>query len=269
MPSIAHPDPTAVLDSTAKFFRVMDKAGAPFGAFTTPMQSVAKRRNLAEYLNLGCPKVKDDGTVDTTPSEQDFARLILGDDFITPEEVTTARGLVYTDEQLAGLDESFPSLEFIAQCRGNNEMLIPAPPEALSLLGVREPKRELFRSEEGGWYADPKETFAREDLTDVATWLAVRKDIVPNSTAKKWKEQLPLLSEEEHVPNAAALAWALTTYKEVRGVWLMTDFWARTSSVRSGGLRVILRACDGQLSVNDYSDGNRDGVVGVSSGRKS
>ena len=78
--NIAHPNPTAVLDAAAKFFRVMVKAGASLEQFNAPMQSIAKRRNLVAYLKLGCPKVDGSGV---TPSPSDLARLILGPDFIT------------------------------------------------------------------------------------------------------------------------------------------------------------------------------------------
>jgi len=265
---IAHPDPTAVLDTAAKFFRVMNKAGAEFEAFTPPMQSVTKRRNLAEYLNLGCPKIDGNGAVDTAPSEHDLAHLILADDFITPEEVAGARGLVYTDEQLEALEKNLPALEVIAWCRRNGYMLIPSPPKAMSLLAIRDLKREFFRSKEGGWYAD--QAFAREDKTEAATWLAIRKGIVPNSTSKKWKEQLPLVTDVERVPNAAEFSWAMTTCKEVRDVYLMNEaIYVRTSSVDSGGDHVHVGDFDQDgLHVAYYWDGDRHDHLGVSSARK-
>ena len=70
---------TATLDTVAKFFRTMQKAGADF---TGPMQDRTKRRNLAEYLENGCPKVNNNGEVVTNqlPEGYDLARLILGDD---------------------------------------------------------------------------------------------------------------------------------------------------------------------------------------------
>lgn len=266
--SIAHPGPSAVLHTAAKFFRVMETAGAPFSAFTPPMQNVTKRSNLAEYLNLGCPKVNSAGTIDPKPSEHDLTRLILGDDFITPEEVARARGLAYTDEQLEALQTNLPPLEVVAWCRGNNYLLLPNPPQAISLLGVRDLNRTLFYSKEGGWYAE--QAFAREETTGVATWLMIRKSIVPNSTSKKWKEQVPLLSDLEQVPNAAGFCWALTTYKEVRDVYLMSGIYARTSSVGSDGNRVYVGrfASDG-LKVNHYWDDSRHDGLGVSSARKS
>lgn len=234
---IAHPDPTAVLDTAAKFFRVMNKAGAPFEAFTPPMQSVAKRRNLAEYLNFGCPKVDGNGVINTTPSEHELACLILADDFITPEEVANARGLVYTNEQLEALEESFPTLEIIAWCRENGYMLLPNPPKAMSFLEIRDLKREFFYSKEIGWYDN--QAFAREEKTKAATWLAIRKGIVPNSINKKWKKQLKLITDVERVLNVAELSWALTTYKEVRGIYLMREaIYARTSNVCSDGRRL-------------------------------
>ncbi|MEK7180860.1 MAG: hypothetical protein AAB738_00810 [Patescibacteria group bacterium] len=266
--SIAHPKPTAVLDGTAKFFRVMANAGVPFSAFTPPMQSVAKRANLAEFLKLGCPKVDGNGVINTTPSEHDLARLILASDFITPEEVAQTRGLTYADEQLEALQTSLPPLEVITWCRGNGYLLLPNPPEAMSLLGVRDLNRALFSSKEGGWYAD--QAFAAKETTEAATWLMIRKGIVPNSTDKKWKEQIPLISDVERVPNAAEFSWALTIYKEVRGVYLMGGIYARTSSVDSDGLRVRVGHFDSDgLDVHSYWDDHRYDGFGLASARKS
>lgn len=265
--NIAHPRPTAVLDTTAKLIRVMDKAGVPFETLTGPLQSVVKRRNLMEYLNLGCPKVDGNGVIGTTPSEQDLAKLILGEDFITPEEVANARSLAYTDEQIEVLEQSLPTLEVIVWCRVNGYILLPNPPEAMPLLQVRDLKREIFYSKEGGWYAD--QPFARNERTEVATWIAVRKDVVPGSTGKKWNDQLPLISDIERVPNAAEACWTLTTYKEVRGVNLMSAIYARTSSVDSSGARVFVGLFDSEgLLVFSLSDGHVGDYLGMSSARK-
>ena len=183
--------------------------------------------------------------------------------------MTEVRGLSYSDEQLEGLEASFPSIEIIAWCRGNGYMLIPAPPAAMSLLGVRDLNRTLFYTKEGGWYAEERQTFAQNDKTQVATWLALRKGVVPNSIDKKWKEQLPLLSDVERVPNAAELAWGLTTYKEVRGVYLMNAIYARTGSLDSDGDHVDVGGFDAEgLYVDYWDDDDRSSNVGGSSARK-
>ncbi|MEK9176985.1 MAG: hypothetical protein AAB923_01695, partial [Patescibacteria group bacterium] len=142
-------------------------------------------------------------------------------------------------------------------------------PTAMSLLGIRDLNRTLFYSKEGGWYAEERQTFAQNDKTQAATWLALRKGVVPNSTDKKWKEQLPLLSDVERVPNVAEFAWGLTTYKEVRGVYLMNAIYARTNSVDSGGDRVIVGIFDAKgLVVSLWSGDGRYSDIGVASARK-
>ncbi len=266
MPSIAHLD-TSALDTAAKFHRAMQKVGADF---TGPMQSVTKRQNLAHYLALGCPKVDGNGVVDTTPTPESLARLLLGADFITPEEVAKARaGIVYTDEQLEGLEASFPSIEVIAWCYGNGYMLIPTPPTAMSLLGIRDLNSTLFCSKENRWFVEERQIFARDDKTQVATWFALRKGVVPNSADKKWNEQPTFLSEVERVPNAAELAWGLTTYKEVRGVYLMRLIRARTISVDADGNHVSIGdSGDDGFRVNCHGGDYDYRCVGVSSARK-
>ncbi len=264
---VAHPDPTAVLDTVAKFFRTMTKAGASMEAFVPPMQSVTKRQNLVHFLSLGCPKVDGSGVIDTTPTSQDLAKLILGLDFLSPEEIATARGLVYSDEQLEAFEASFPGIEQIAWCKGNGYLLLPNPPKAMSLLEVRDLDRQLFITPEGGWYSE--QAFARNDKTTAGGWLAVRKDYYPQSLNLKWKDQQKLVVSPEYVLNAGEVTWALTTYAVVRNVRLLPNLYARTSSVGSSGDHVSVGRFDAEgLVVNDGWDDGRYSYLGVASARK-
>ncbi|HVY54835.1 MAG TPA: hypothetical protein VHC46_03675 [Thermodesulfobacteriota bacterium] len=198
-----------------------------------------------------------------------LAQSILGEDFITPEEVAKARkGIVYTDEQITALAESLPSEEVLTWCKENGYAVIPAPPTALSTLDIREIQSAHFYSKSGGWYAEDKETFAREDKTS-SGWMAIKKTPVSNSTNKTWKEQTKLLSKVEIVPNAAEMSWFITTYFEVRGVRLFEDVYVRTSSLDSDGLRVRVGRFDsGGLGVDHWSGDGHDGSIGVSAARK-
>jgi hypothetical protein len=196
-----------------------------------------------------------------------LAQSILGADFITPEEVTKARGaIVYTDEQITALAESLPSEDVLKWCKDNGYAVMPAPPTAMSTLDVREIQSAHFYSKTGGWYADQK--FAREDKTSFG-WLLIKKTPVSNSTSKNWNEQNKLLSALEKVPNAAEMSWFITTYFEVRGVRLFEGVYVRTSSLDSGGHHVNVGLFDsGGLYVNDYWDDHRNDYIGLSAARK-
>ena len=200
--------------------------------------------------------------------EYGSAREILGDDFISPEEIATARGLTYTTEQLAMFGTTLPSKEVLEWCRDNDFMLVAGSPRDMSLLDIRELERNYLYYNEGAWYAESEEVFARNEKV-TCRWLVLRKTPVPNSTRKTWSVQKKLLSDLEVVPNAAQMVWGLTTYKAVRNVCLLPSDYVRTSSVDSGGNNVHVGFfVGGGLLVDGWSDGSRDGSVGVSSSRK-
>lgn len=196
-----------------------------------------------------------------------LAQSILGEDFITPEEVMKARpNIVYTDEQITALAESLPSEDALKWCKENGYAVMPAPPTAMSTLDVREIQSAHFYSKTGGWYADQK--FAREDKTSFG-WLLIKKTPVANSTSKTWNEQNKLLSKLETVPNAAEMCWFITTYFEVRGVRLFEGVYVRTSSLVSDGYRVIVGYFDAEgLYVSGWYDDDRNDIIGVASARK-
>ena len=196
-----------------------------------------------------------------------LAQSILGTDFITPEEVAKAcKNVSYTDDQITALAESLPSEDVLKWCKQNGYAVMPAPPTAMSMLDVRELQSGHFYSKTGGWYADQQ--FAREDKTFFG-WLMIKKTPVSDSTSKNWNEQSKLLSELERVPNAAEMSWFITTYFQVRGVYLFGSIYVRTSSLASGGIRVIVGGFDAKgLYVDDWNDDVRYSSIGVSAARK-
>jgi hypothetical protein len=196
-----------------------------------------------------------------------LAQSILGADFISAEEIVTARpGIVYSPEQITMLSQSIPSEETLRCCKDNGYAVMPAPPSEMSLLGVRDTKNTDFYSQTEGWYANQK--FARKDTTSFG-WLAIRKTEVPGSTNKNWDEQNKLLSALEYVPNTATMSWFITTYFAVRGVRLFERMYVRTSSLDSDGDRVCVGAFgDEGLPVRNWSGGMRHVSVGLSSARK-
>lgn len=195
------------------------------------------------------------------------AQAILGNDFITPEEVAEARpGVVYSAEQIAALASTLPTVDVLRWCKDNGYAVMPAPPTALSLLDVRTLATGNFYSKTGGWYAN--QDFASTDKTSFG-WLAIRKTPVPNSASRTWIEQQQLLSALEHAPNAAEMSWFITTYFAVRGVRLFANVCVRTSSLVSDGSHVDVGIFDAKgLNVSYWYDDYRYSYIGVSSARQ-
>ena len=185
------------LDTVAKFHRLLAKEGVGPDHINTPNNSVVKRRNLADYLKKGCPKVNDNGEVVTNqlPEGHELAHLILGDDYITAEEVATAYGVSYTDDQMEHFADTLPDMQTILWLRANGYMLVAGMPTELNLLQVRELDNKVFYSKTEGWYAESEQKFAREDKVACGEWLEIRKEEVPNSLRKRWDEQQDLITE--------------------------------------------------------------------------
>ncbi len=207
-------------------------------------------------------------TAHASPVAYKQARAILGNDFISPKEAAETWGFAYTDAQLRQFAETLPSVEVLQWLWEHSYTLIPGPTDPKSLLDVRSMQPDHFFSKEGGWYANDSEKFSRNDKVAVK-WLALRKDAVPNSFGKTWDQQTVVLSSEEYVPNAGEVSWGVTTYYKVRGVYLLPEFYVRTSSVHSDGRHVLVGPFDSDgLSVSCYLDGTRRGNLGIASARK-
>lgn len=271
--SIAHPDFTKNLDAAAKFFRTVMGAGVTAEQLALPVNDRTARRNFAEFLAAGCPKVNytpegNTAVAKPTPKGYSAAKRILGGDFVSPQEVMDARpGVVYDASQLKALVDNIPSAEVLQQLKDNGFALVPQPPQPMSLLDVRALESGQFYSQTGGWYADY--AFAKDNKTGTG-WLAIKKTPVDGSLSKTWDEQNRLLKDGESVPNAAEMSWFITTFFKVRGVRLFERLYVRCSDLVSDGGRVFVGVFDSEgLSVNGCLwDGYRSSLLGLASARK-
>ena len=204
----------------------------------------------------------------TKAPNYEIVRQILGLDFISHEEISAARDLNYSVEQIADLERTLPDRKTLEWLKRNDYYLVAGSPREMSLLDIRELECSYLYSKKGGWY-EWKEVFARNDKV-TCRWLVLRKTPVPNSTRKTWSEQEKLLSDFEVVPNVAEMVWGLTTYKAVRNVCLLHSVYVRTSSVDSHGNLVVVGDFGGDgLSIAVWHDGRSVDYVGLSSSRKS
>lgn len=178
------------------------------------------------------------------------ARILLGDDFIQPEELEAKHfGRAYSEEQLNWFRETLPSEEVLKWCRDNGYVLIAGPNRPIA-------------------YARTYAKCAKPDEANTH-WIMLRKEPVPGSASKNWSEQQALLTETEATPNAAEVVWCLTTYRVVRGIYLLPNVSVRTSSFASDGQRVIVGNFDVTGVHIDYcEDDSRYTDVRLSATRK-
>lgn len=264
--------PSGLLGTIAKLLRLTENLGVEWSHWLHPTNNKTARKNLAEYLKLGCPKVNADGMVvnPILPEGVDLARMILGDDFISPQEVAAAYGFSYSEDQLAHFANTLPDFETLMWLRTNGYMLVAVPAFDQNLLGVHALDRSLFyRKNDGdGWFEDEKHTFSRTDMIRGRQWLMLRKGDVPNSRSKNWNEQSKLVASPERVPNVAEVCYGVTVYRKVRGIYLLPNFYVRTSSVDADGYRVSVGDFDERgLSVDYFWGDDRHDDLGVSSAR--
>ena len=259
-----------VLGRAAKLARLLEDLGVPWEAWQWPIDDLAFRARLANYWRARGDIFAPYG----------IARLVLGDDLITPEEITDKRKsepkeegqevvpLVYAPDQLVCFRRTLEALplDYLKWLVEHNYVLVAGPPEPKNLLGVRELDASLFRSQQGGWYAGDEQKFSRDELAE-AVWHAIRKDHVPNSTSKPYDKQCGLLLPEEQVPTAVKVAWVDTTYAKVRGVCLHNNIWVRTSSVTADRGRVYVRSRSDGFSVSYGTDDSASSDIGVSASR--
>ena len=79
-----------------------------------------------------------------------------------------------------------------------------------------------------------------------------------------------MLSDVEYVPNDAEVEWGITTYKAVRGVYLLSNRYVRTASrdsVVRGHIYVGYFGEKGPF-ISGYWDSSRNVPLGIASARK-
>jgi hypothetical protein len=232
---IAHLD-TTVLDNAAKFFRVMGNAGADF---TGPMQDKRKRANLVRFLQRGCPEVDELGAVHpTVPASMAVAKALLGDNFISPDELNAQNVCCrYTLQQLSELAKSLPSLLAINWLRENDYFLMPGPAVTMTLRNIYQEFREHFQQTwttgDGPWFMHQEHEFLATDVVKPATWLAVYK-----KSSQTLNQPQPNTDEEDDIRhqallmNAAEVTYVLAACAQLRGVDVFSFGWSKVTESR-------------------------------------
>lgn len=164
----------------------------------------------------------------------DLAKKILGDDFISPEEIMKFRkGITYTDEQLAYFKKTIPSQEILEWCRDNDCVIIAGSNSHISFLDIRNLNRDYLYIKEDGYY-NSKKIVSNNDKIETK-WYLFYKKLFPETANKNWDYQKQI-SECQIIPNLAEFTWFITTYKAVRDVYLFDSTLCRVSNFDSNNI---------------------------------
>lgn len=158
----------------------------------------------------------------------ELVRTILGEDFISPEDVMkSCKDIIYTKKQIVKFRETVPAQEILEWCHDNEYMVVAGPNRPMSLLDIRSIKNDYFLKEKDRLYTT--ETFYLEDKVETK-WYMIRKIPMLDLSSKQREQQMKILSGIEVIPNSAEFIWALIIYKEIRNISLFEGTYIRTSS---------------------------------------
>jgi len=152
------------------------------------------------------------------------AREILGNDFISPEELKikkSQRWFDYSQKQLSFFRGSIPSKSVLEFGRKYDYILFPGPGWDMDTARI------LFVNSAG-----KKDSFGYvnnwveiRDFTVGPRWYMMRKYPVPGSDSVKYYSSMEnLISKHEFIPNLAMVMWGITTYAIARNINLFNDF---------------------------------------------
>lgn len=199
-------------------------------------------------------------------------KRILGENFVSPDDISQARGVNYGKKILRGFAGSLPSEEELCQLRDEGFLLIAGAPVPIMTSGIKQILEIPVRRINIG-----KRTFSQEEeisgvLKGVqdrvpVRWLMLRKSALL-TTYKTAGEQKELIAEGEYVPNIAELMWGIGACRAVHQVKLFPHIFVRTSSVMDNYLLHIGETNDEGVSIGSFWIEYRSIILGIASARK-
>ena len=201
--------------------------------------------------------------------EYDYPRAILGEDFISPEEIENRWGVSfgYTPEQNQQLTKNIPSKDFIEECKDKGYALVAGPSFPKTLIEMLLAKENLFFTRGEAWRND-RQIFAHTEKVK-PEWIMFKKVPVPGTFLKKWDEQIIMISDREAVPSAVTLVWCMATFVVVRNEELFSGHYVRTSSRSDDGEPIVVSSIPFQGIMIDVLPGESKGsILGLASMRK-
>lgn len=252
--NIADLSPSRVLGRVAKFLRLLSEGGLSWEALQRSIDDPEMRRRLISFWASGCYELTN---------SQKFAREVMGSNFFGIEEAFKHFGVNPLSQQFVALSE-IPFSEAMLQTCKDTHILVAVFP--LSILDIRKKvERNLFYSHDDAWYNN--QAFAQEK--GETSWHLIRKDIVPDSTGKNWKEQQALLAENEETPIVRIMVYAIIGHYQNTKERLFESTYVRCQCSSSDGNRVDVGGFGSVgLGVDYYWDDSRNDYIGLASSLK-
>jgi hypothetical protein len=191
------------------------------------------------------------------------ARAILGHTNVhDPRAVTLQFGYHYCTAQLTALQEVPFGEDTLRACAGTHLLVAGAP---LSILQIQQSRSWLLFRGQNPWYET--EEFAAQPVA--LRWHLLRKEPHPGSLGKPFADQTALLSQNEEVPPAGVVVYAVLLHYQATLDRLLQYCWVRSREEYSRGYHVgVGDFAVGGLDVYGYWDGGWDSSLGLASARK-
>ena len=201
-----------------------------------------------------------DRALSVTPRE---AQSIMRSNFFDLNDAYVHLGVVIPEDWDRVLRRVPFTREVLEECKCTH-VLVAIPP--ISILQMRTIATTAhFYEDENPWYL--AEPFAQEE--GKLAWKLIRKTPVEHSTMRSAMDQRTLLREDEVIPTARELVYAILGRYHKVGTHLLEHFYARTLTKDSYGRRVCVGSLgsDGISIINEFHDEGRYPVVGIASAR--
>lgn len=205
--------------------------------------------------------------------EHENARRILGEYFVSPEEIRGIVGVDYSEKQISHLTKTIPSEEVLWWLRDSGYLLVAGPPIRLSLYKIHGIKREFFfnsfnRKDGSNNYLGRYNKFLSAEMVS-CRWLIVSKAPIAKSSERDEFLLKNLACYPEYVPKAVEIVWASMAFRELRNRWPSRSLFCGTSSVGASGLSVFVGFLSDKMAfVFGRLDGDGKSKMGAASALK-
>lgn len=217
------------------------------------------------------------------PNGYDLATAILGEDFITPEDISKYIGMQYSDSDIQDLKTSIPSEKTLDWLYGDY-ILVAGPPRPMSVKEIVNFNPGFFGGNAltenyricGKLY--PKgEKFLKEEIS--TGWMMLRKSFIKGVGLYRGEAYFSSDKSNEnelshcYIPNVAEVMWVAYAYKAIRKRNLLPKKYVATNS-QSNYERLNGESCNIAVKIRKkinlvyISDGGGSGNVGVLVARK-
>lgn len=212
-----NPDVAKVVARTGECMRRLMEAGVTFEDLQKPIDSPLFRRRLARLWHDGATKLPG------TPFA--LARSLCDGNYLGPNVARDRLGSYYTHEEFPA---SIPFNEYELREKGKDHLLVWDP--GLSIWQMKGMVPDCFFDDKSmlpGNYQEER---------GVPGWHLVRKDALPYTPNKTWERQKERLGEEERVPSARLVVYAMIAhYLSMNSSLPLFKSGVRTSTINAGG----------------------------------